>query len=323
MTIDNQELVRMYRTMLTIRRFEERASREFRSKNGHVPGLVHSYIGQEAVATGVCASLRPDDRIVSNHRGHGHLIAKGADVRRMMAEIFGKKTGYCKGKGGSMHIADFSIGILGANGIVAAGLPIATGAALGAHLEGQGRIVVVFFGDGATQEGEFHESLNLASIWKLPIIYACENNMYGVNTKYTYAIAGGDIVRRASAYDMPARSVDGNDVVAVREAAAETVARVRAGGGPSFIEFKTYRWHQHFEEDSIPDLRPGEEIEAWKKKCPIVRLQKRLLEAGILTEDKVAEIESGVMALIEEAVDYAAASPLPRPEDALEDVFSV
>lgn len=323
MAIDKQELIRMYRTMLTIRRFEERASREFRSKNGNVPGLVHSYIGQEAVATGVCASLRPDDRIVSNHRGHGHLIAKGADVRRMMAEIFGKRTGYCKGKGGSMHIADFSIGILGANGIVAAGLPIATGAALAAHLEGTGRIVVVFFGDGACQEGEFHESLNLASIWKLPIIYACENNMYGVNTKYTYAIAGGDIIRRAVAYDMPARSVDGNDVVAVREAATETVAKVRAVGGPSFIEFKTYRWHPHFEEDSIPDLRPREEIEAWKKKCPILQLQRRLLEAGILTERKVEEIESQVMEQIEEAVRYAAESPLPRPEDALEDVFSV
>ncbi|MHB8105550.1 MAG: thiamine pyrophosphate-dependent dehydrogenase E1 component subunit alpha, partial [Dehalococcoidales bacterium] len=175
MAIDNESLVRMYRTMLTIRRFEERASKEF--KKGAVPGLVHSYIGQEAIATGVCANLRKDDHIVSNHRGHGHLIAKGADVKRMMAEIFGKKTGYCKGKGGSMHIADFSIGILGANGIVAAGLPIATGAALAGHLEGKGRITVVFFGDGACQEGEFQESLNLASIWKLPIIFACENNM--------------------------------------------------------------------------------------------------------------------------------------------------
>lgn len=322
MAIDNQELIRMYRTMLTIRHFEARASREFKSKNGNVPGLVHSYIGQEAVAAGVCASLKPEDRIVSNHRGHGHLIGKGADMRRMMAEIFGKRTGYCKGKGGSMHIADFSIGILGANGIVAAGLPIATGAALGAQLEGKGRIVVVFFGDGATQEGEFHESLNLASIWKLPIIYACENNMYSVNTKYTDVIAGGDIVRRAAAYDMPARSVDGNDVVAVREVAEETVAKLRAGGGPSFIEFKTYRWYAHFEDDSIPDLRPREEIEAWKKKCPILHLQRRLLEAGILTEEKINEIERGVLALIEEAVKYAAESPLPRPEDALEDVYS-
>ena len=322
MAIDNQELVRMYRTMLTIRRFEERASKEYRSRSGTVPGLVHSYIGQEAIAVGVCFSLRKDDCIVSNHRGHGHLIAKGADIRRMMAEIFGKRTGYCKGKGGSMHIADFGIGILGANGIVAAGLPIATGAALAAHLEGKSRIAVVFFGDGACQEGEFQESLNLASIWKLPIIYACENNRYGVNTLATYAIAGGDIPRRAAAYDMPVRSVDGNDVMAVHEATNEVVAQVRAGGGPSFVEYKTYRWHPHFEDDSIPDLRPKEEIEAWKEKCPIVFLGRRLIEAGIVTEQELAEINSQVMEQIEDAVRYAAESPLPKPEDALEDIFS-
>ncbi len=320
MAIDNDTLVRLYRTMLTIRRFEQRASKEY--KKGSVPGLVHSYIGQEAVAVGVCANLRKDDRIVSNHRGHGHLIAKGADVRRMMAEIYGKKTGYCKGKGGSMHIADFGIGILGANGIVAAGLPIATGAALAAHLEGKNRITVVFFGDGACQEGEFQESLNLASIWKLPIIFACENNMYGVNTPATYAIAGGDIPRRAAAYDMPVKSVDGNDIEAVYETAKEVVTEVRAGKGPYFVEFKTYRWHAHFEADTIPDLRPVEEIEAWKKKCPIVRLEQRLLKAGILTGQGIKKIDTQVMAMIEEAVTYAVESPLPAPEDALEDIYS-
>jgi pyruvate dehydrogenase E1 component alpha subunit len=318
--IDNDTLVRLYRTMLTIRRFEQRASKEY--KKGSVPGLVHSYIGQEAVAVGVCANLRKDDRIVSNHRGHGHLIAKGADVRRMMAEIYGKKTGYCKGKGGSMHIADFGIGILGANGIVAAGLPIATGAALAAHLEGKNRITVVFFGDGACQEGEFQESLNLASIWKLPIIFACENNMYGVNTPATYAIAGGDIPRRAAAYDMPVKSVDGNDIEAVYETAKEVVTEVRAGKGPYFVEFKTYRWHAHFEADTIPDLRPVEEIEAWKKKCPIVRLEQRLLKAGILTGQGIKKIDTQVMAMIEEAVTYAVESPLPAPEDALADIYS-
>jgi pyruvate dehydrogenase E1 component alpha subunit len=318
--IDNDTLIRLYRTMLTIRRFEQRASKEY--KKGSVPGLVHSYIGQEAVAVGVCANLRKDDRIVSNHRGHGHLIAKGADVRRMMAEIYGKKTGYCKGKGGSMHIADFGIGILGANGIVAAGLPIATGAALAAHLEGKNRIAVVFFGDGACQEGEFQESLNLASIWKLPIIFACENNMYGVNTPATYAIAGGDIPRRAAAYDMPVKSVDGNDIEAVYETAKEVVTEVRAGKGPYFVEFKTYRWHAHFEADTIPDLRPVEEIEAWKKKCPIVRLEQRLLKAGILTGQGIKKIDTQVMAMIEEAVTYAVESPLPDPEDALADIYS-
>ncbi len=320
MSIDNESLIQMYRTMLTIRRFDERASQDF--KKGLVPGLVHSYNGQEAIATGVCANLRKDDRIVSNHRGHGHLIAKGADIKRMMAEIYGKKTGYCKGKGGSMHIADFSIGILGANGIVAAGLPIATGAALAAHLEGKGRIVVVFFGDGACQEGEFQESLNLASIWKLPLIFACENNQYGVNTPYTYAIAGGDIPKRAAAYDMPTKSVDGNDLFAVYETTKEVAEKVRTGGGPYFVEYKTYRWSSHFEADTIPDLRPKEEIASWKKQCPILRLQKKLLETGILTEPMINDIEKQVMANIEQAADYAAASPLPEPEDAMADVFS-
>jgi pyruvate dehydrogenase E1 component alpha subunit len=320
MAVSKEELIRMYRTMLTIRRFDERASLEF--KKGSVPGIVHAYIGQEAVAVGVCANLRKDDRIVSNHRGHGHLISKGADIRRMMAEIFGKKTGYCKGKGGSMHIADFNIGIIGANGIVAAGLPIATGVALAAQLEGKGRIAVVFFGDGACQEGEFQEAMNLASIWKLPLLFACENNMYGVNTPATYAIAGGDIVKRASAYDMPVRAVDGNDVVAVSEAAREAVAKVRAGGGPYFIEFKTYRWYAHFAADTIPDLRPLQEIEAWKKKCPIASLERRLLEAGILTRQEMETINGQVVGLIEEAVNYAVASPLPAPEDALADVYS-
>jgi pyruvate dehydrogenase E1 component alpha subunit len=318
--IDNETLVRMYRTMLTIRRFDERASQEVR--NGAVPGLVHPYIGQEAVATGVCANLEKGDRIVSNHRGHGHLIAKGADVRRMMAEIFGKKTGYCKGKGGSMHIADFGIGILGANGIVGAGLPIATGAALAAKLDGKGKIAVVFFGDGACQEGEFQESMNLASIWRLPLLFACENNMYGVNTVYSYAIAGGDLVKRASAYDMPTVAVDGNDVIAVREAAKVAVDRVRTGKGPYFIEFKTYRWSGHFVPNAIPDLRPQDEIEDWKKRCPIVCLERKLLEDGIVTRQDLQKIEKQVMDLIEEAVAYARESPLPAPEDALADVYS-
>jgi len=318
--IDNDTLIRLYRTMLTIRRFDERACQEV--KNGAVPGLVHPYIGQEAVATGVCANLEEGDRIISNHRGHGHLIAKGADVRRMMAEIFGKKTGYCKGKGGSMHIADFSIGILGANGIVGAGLPIATGAALAAKLDGKGKIAVVFFGDGACQEGEFQEAMNLASIWRLPLLFACENNMYGVNTVYTYAIAGGDLVKRALAYDMPTISVDGNDVIAVCEAAKSAIDRIRGGRGPYFIEFKTYRWSGHFVPPAIPDLRPKEELEVWKKRCPIVRFERKLLEDGIITPPELQKIERQVMELIEEAVTYARESPLPAPEDALADVYS-
>jgi pyruvate dehydrogenase E1 component alpha subunit len=311
----------MYMKMLTIRRFEERVVKAFH--NGAIPGVVHSYIGQEAIAVGVCANLRGDDRIVSNHRGHGHCIAKGADLKPMMAEIYGKRTGYCKGKGGSMHIADFSIGMLGANGIVGAGLPIAVGTALAAELEGGDRVSVVFFGDGACHEGEFHESMNLASIWKLPIIFACENNMYGVNMPVSEAIPVEHIAQRAAAYAMPGTVVDGNDLVAVYEATEKAVAGARSGEGPRLLEFKTYRWRAHFEGGAIPDLRPLEEIEAWKKKCPLASLEQKLLEAGILGRRDLETINDQVMSEVEEAVKYAAESPLPAPEDALEDVFSM
>ncbi len=305
--------------MLTIRRFEERVALEF--KRGSIPGAVHSYIGQEAIAVGVCANLTNEDRIVSNHRGHGHCIAKGADLKRMMAEIYGKRTGYCKGKGGSMHIADFSIGMLGANGIVAAGLPIAVGTALAAQLEGGERVSVVFFGDGATGEGEFHESLNLASIWKLPIVFACENNHYGVNTPVHAQMAIQHIAERAAAYAIPGTVVEGNDVEAVFRATRDAVANARAGGGPSLLEFKTYRWHHHFEMTTIPDLRPRDEVEAWKERCPIAQCERRLLEEGV-RKKSLAEIDAEVLGRIEAAVQFALASPLPEPAEALEDVYS-
>lgn len=320
MPINDKELISLYTQMLLIRRFEERVAREF--AEGSIPGIVHSYIGQEAVAVGVCANLRIDDRIVSNHRGHGHCIAKGADLRRMMAEIYGKETGYCRGKGGSMHIADFSIGMLGANGIVGAGLPIATGAALAAKLEGGDGVSVVFFGDGACHEGEFHESLNLASIWKLPIIFACENNCYGVNIPACEAIPVEDIAERAAAYAMPGVVVDGNDLIAVYEATRLTLSRAREGKGPSLMEFKTYRWHHHFELDTIPDLRPPQEIEAWKKKCPIKRLEKKILDDKILEGKDLEKINARVMTRVEDAVTYAMESPFPDPEKALMGVFS-
>jgi pyruvate dehydrogenase E1 component alpha subunit len=316
-----EELVHLYRIMLTIRRFEERVVIDYQS--GAIPGIVHSYIGQEAVATGVCTNLRLDDRIISNHRGHGHCIAKGADLNRMMAEIYGRKTGYCKGKGGSMHIADFGIGMLGANGIVAGGLPIAAGAALAAQLEGGDRVVVVFFGDGATNEGEFHEVLNLASIWKLPLIFACENNGYGVNTPVKYATGLAHISERATGgYGIPGVVVDGNDVVAVYEATEKAVAGVRAGRGPVFLEFMTYRWRGHYEAPGLPDLRPVEELESWKEKCPVVGFERILLEDGIVSRQRLNEINAQVMQHIEDAVSYALASPFPAPEDALDDVFS-
>jgi acetoin:2,6-dichlorophenolindophenol oxidoreductase subunit alpha len=319
--ISREGLLNLYRTMLTIRRFEERVVIDYHS--GAIPGIVHSYIGQEAVATGVCTNLRRDDRIISNHRGHGHCIAKGADLNRMMAEIYGRKTGYCKGKGGSMHIADFAIGMLGANGIVAGGLPISAGAAMAAQLEGGDKVVVVFFGDGASNEGEFHEVLNLASIWKLPLVFACENNGYGVNTPVKVATGLDYVSKRAEGgYGIPGIVVDGNDVEAVYEAAKKALTGVRAGKGPVFLEFMTYRWRGHYEQPGLTDLRPAEEIESWREKCPVVCFERKLLKDGLATKQVIDEINARVNALIQAAVDYALASPLPAPEDALEDVFS-
>jgi acetoin:2,6-dichlorophenolindophenol oxidoreductase subunit alpha len=319
-SLKKEELIDLYRQMLTIRRFEERAVLEY--AKGAIPGIIHSYIGQEAVAVGVCAQLRKDDRIVSNHRGHGHCIAKGADPKRMMAEIYGKKTGYCKGKGGSMHIADFAIGMLGANGIVCAGLPIAVGAALAAQLEGGDRVTVVFFGDGATNEGEFHESLNLASIWNLPIIFACENNLYGANTPIGETMRLSSIAERARAYVIPGTVVDGNDVLGVYEAAQGALIAARSGGGPSFLEFRTYRWRHHFEGGYFPDLRPKDEIEAWKEKCPINRFEQRLSTDGVLDREEQKALDQQVLSRIEDAVTFAIESPFPDPEDALKGVYS-
>jgi TPP-dependent pyruvate/acetoin dehydrogenase alpha subunit len=318
--IKDEDLKVMFRKMLTIRRFEERAIQEYQS--GNLYGFIHSYIGQEAIAVGVCSHLRIDDRIVSNHRGHGHCIAKGADMKRMMAEIFGKRSGYCKGKGGSMHIADFKIGMLGANGIVGAGLPIATGSAIAAQLEGGDRISVVFFGDGACGEGEFHESLNLASIWKLPIVFVCENNMYGVNTLTSYSMAAENVADRAVAYSMPGEVADGNNLFTVYETAEKAVNRARKGEGPSLIEFQTYRWRSHFEGGGMPDLRPVNEIEEWKKKCPVAFMERQLFEMGLMHTDELKALDKEIMSQVQAAVEFAKQSPNPRPEDALEDIFS-
>jgi TPP-dependent pyruvate/acetoin dehydrogenase alpha subunit len=320
LTLDARTKVDLYQTMLTIRRFEERVAKEFYA--GNLFGFVHSYIGQEAIATGVCAHLTPKDRIVSHHRGHGHCIAKGADMKMMMAEIYGKKTGYCKGKGGSMHIADFSIGMLGADGIVGAGLPIAAGAAIAAQMEGEGNVAAVFFGDGACQEGEFHEALNLAAIWKLPLLFVLENNHYGVNTPAAYSLAAKDIIRMPDAYHIPNRAIHGNDVQAVYQAAEEAITVLRRGEGPVFLECETYRWHKHFLSDALEDLRPQEEREAWAKKCPIATFEPKLLAEGVLTREDVARINAGILRQVEEAHRFALESPYPEPEDALEDVYS-
>ena len=311
----------MLRLMQTIRRFEERASDDYHA--GKIYGVVHSYIGEEAVAVGVCAALNRDDQIISTHRGHGHCIAKGADLNRMMAELYGRQTGYCKGKGGSMHIADFSIGMLGANGIVAGGIPIVTGAGLAAQLEGKGRVAVSFFGDGASNAGPFHESINIAAAWKLPMLYVCENNLWAVNTAAADTIPTQDVAARAAGYSIPGVVVDGNDVLAVYAAAAEAVARARAGDGPTLIECKTYRTRRHTERPTQPERRPPEEIEAWRGNDPIERLVRRLQQQqGQLGDDEWAEMDREILAAVEASVAFAEASPFPEPEDALVDVFA-
>jgi pyruvate dehydrogenase E1 component alpha subunit len=316
----SEKQLEMLRAMQTIRRFEERASDEFQA--GAIYGVVHCYIGQEAVAVGVCANLHRDDQIISTHRGHGHCIAKGADLKRMMAELYGKRTGYCKGKGGSMHIADFNIGMLGANGIVAGGIPIVTGAGLAAQLEGKGRVAVSFFGDGAASAGPFHESLNVAALWKLPMLYVCENNSYGVNTPVADAVSVKDVAERAAAYGVPGVVVDGNDVLAVYEVAEAAVRRARAGQGPTLIECKTYRWRGHTEIKGTPDRRPPEEIEEWKRKDPIARLVASLKSQGDLTDDSWKKMDEEILQAIEEAVTFAKESPFPELDTAVEDVFA-
>ena len=311
----------MLRQMQTIRRFEERASADYHA--GAIYGVVHCYIGEEAVAVGVCAALNRDDQIISTHRGHGHCIAKGADLDRMMAELYGRETGYCKGKGGSMHIADFGIGMLGANGIVAGGIAIVTGAGLAAQLDGKGRVAVSFFGDGASNAGPFHESLNIAAAWKLPMLYVCENNLYSAQTPASETLAHKDIAARAAGYGIPGVIVDGNDVLAVHEAAAKAVARARAGEGPTLIECKTYRWHKHTERPTQPDFRPEPEIAAWMKKDPVARLVDHLKkQQGQLTDEEWQEMDKRILRAIETAVGFAKASPFPKLEAVMNDIFA-
>jgi TPP-dependent pyruvate/acetoin dehydrogenase alpha subunit len=311
----------MLRLMQTIRRFEERASDDFLA--GGIYGTVHSYIGEEAIAVGVCSALERDDKIISTHRGHGHCIAKGADLDRMMAELYGRETGYCKGKGGSMHIADFDIGMLGANGIVAGGIPIVTGAGLAAQLDGKDRVAVAFFGDGASNAGPFHESINIAAAWDLPVIYVCEHNQWAAQTPASTTHALPDVASRAAGYGIPGVVVDGNDVIAVYEAAVEAVAGARAGGGPSLIECKTYRWRRHTERPEQGDRRPPEEIEHWKKLDPIPRFIEYIrTNQGQLSDEEWQQTDREVLEAIERSVEFAKASPFPAPEAALEDVFA-
>lgn len=319
MEIPRERLVWMYERMLKIRHFEDRVKELFAA--GEMPGFVHLYLGQEAVAVGACAPLNDDDFITSTHRGHGHIIAKGGDVKLMMAELYGKATGYNKGKGGSMHIADPRLGILGANGIVGAGLPIATGAGLSAKLRKSGQVAVCFFGDGASNQGTFHEAINIAAAFDLPVVYVCENNLYAVGTRQSDVRKVEDIADRGVAYAIPGLAIDGNDVIAVYEACKEAVDRARAGMGPTLIECKTYRWRTHFEGE--PDTyRPPEEVEAWIRREPIAPYRKSLIEQGVLTEAEAAEVEANVLEELNQAVEFARQSPLPEPESALEDLWA-
>ena len=320
MTLTAEKQLEMLRLMQTIRLFEERASDDYMA--GAIYGVVHCYIGEEAVAVGICSALTRDDRIISTHRGHGHCIAKGADLNRMMAELYGRRTGYCKGKGGSMHIADFGIGMLGANGIVAGGIPIVTGAGLAAQLEGKGRVAVSFFGDGASNAGPFHESINIAATWKLPMLYVCENNLWSAATAAADTLAVDDVAARAAGYGIPGVIVDGNDVTAVYEVAAAAVSRARAGGGPSLIECKTYRSRTHTERRSAEDLRPPDEVEAWRQRDPIKRLVADLMGQAVLNDEAWQIMNDGISQEIKAAVKFAEDSPFPEPKDALEDVFA-
>jgi acetoin:2,6-dichlorophenolindophenol oxidoreductase subunit alpha len=307
--------------MVRIRRFEERLVDLH--KRGRLPGFVHLYIGEEAIAVGVCSALRPDDRITSTHRGHGHLIAKGAQTRRMMAELFGKVDGYCRGKGGSMHIMDFSLGILGTNGIVGGGIPTATGAAFADKRLGSDRVSVAFFGDGGSNQGVFFEAMNLASIWKLPVIFLCENNQYTEWTPTTQLTAG-TIAERGLAMEVPGVQIDGNDVLAVHEAASEAVLRARAGDGPTLIECMTYRHegHNQGEEVFTGNYRNEDEIATWRKADPIDRFAEHLVSRGIAADADLTTIDAEERAGVDEAVAFAEASPYPDPDEALMHLFT-
>jgi pyruvate dehydrogenase E1 component alpha subunit len=315
---DDAFLLDLYRKMVAIREFELRAINERRA--GLIPGFIHSCVGQEATAVGACATLNPDDVITSTHRGHGHLIAKGGQPKYMMAELAARTTGYCGGKGGSLHMTDFNLGILGANGIVAGGIPIAVGAALAFQQRRENRLALAFFGDGATNEGAFHEALNLAGLWKLPVIFFCENNLYGEGSPQHTQAPIKDLAQRAAGYGFPGVIVDGNDVLAVYEATCKAAERARQGAGPTLIEGKTYRLRGHYEGDPML-YRDKTEIEAWRQRDPLTTFRRYLLQYTRYAEADLQAIESAIQTELAEAVAFATASPTPTPETALEGVY--
>ncbi len=317
--LSKTELAEALRQMVLIRRFEEEAEAAY--MRGLIHGTMHLSIGQEASAVGACLPLGDQDYITSTHRGHGHCIAKGADVGRMFAEFFGKETGYCHGRGGSMHIADVSKGNLGANGIVGGGIPIAVGAALSAKRLGKGQVAMSFFGDGANNEGAFHEALNMASVWKLPVIFVCENNGYGMSTSTARSTAVPNVADRAAAYAMPGVVVDGNDLSAVAEASFAAVARARRGEGPTLIENKTYRIRGHSRSDRNR-YRTKEEIEEWQARDPILRLERDLKAYGVMSEPEIESLKQAVEQQIAAGIDFAKDSPSPLVSEVTRDVYA-
>jgi pyruvate dehydrogenase E1 component alpha subunit len=311
----------LHRRMVRIRLFEEAAGRL--AEAAKLPGFLHLYVGQEAVAAGVCATLSDDDQITSTHRGHGHLVAKGGQFNEMMAELMGKATGYCKGRGGSMHISNLDVGMLGANGIVGAGSPIAVGAGFANKYAGNGNVSAAFFGDGSTNIGAFHEAANMACALRLPVLFICENNEYGEFTPRDKTMAITDIVDRAAGYGMPGVIVDGMDVVAVHEAAVEAAARARRGDGPSLIEAKTYRFYNHHGVQNLGlKYRTDDEVAAWRQRDPIFTFEERLIEVGTATRDDIDAVWAELRSDIEAAIEFAEASPLPDPEMVLADVYT-
>jgi len=318
MELTQDKALWLYDRMVRIRAFEERVAKLF--ADGKIPGFVHLYAGEEAVAVGVCAHLEDQDFITSTHRGHGHCIAKGVELGPMMAELFGRVDGSCKGKGGSMHIADVSRGMLGANGIVGGGPPLACGAGLTAKRKGTGAVCACFFGDGAAEQGTTHEGMNLAAIWKLPVIFVAENNGFAESTPVGYHCAASTIADRAASYNIPGISVDGYDVIAMHEAAGEAVARARRGDGPSLIEAKTWRYFGHFEGDQVT-YRTAEQSAAYREHDPLTFFAKQAVERGLLTTEQVEERDRAAEAAVDEAIAFAEQSPQPPPEDTLTDVY--
>lgn len=319
--IDKKRSLQIYKVMHDIRNFEETAWTLFTENK--LRGSVHLYTGQEAVAATVCSHMTDDDYITSTHRGHGHCIAKGATLDRTLAELMGRETGYCKGRGGSMHIADFTKGNLGANAIVGGGIPIAVGGALAQKMQGKKNFSVTFFGDGASNEGTFHEAINLAAVWKLPVVFICENNLFGMTVPVEQSTSVEDISVRAAGYDIPGVTVGGNDVLAVDKAIAEAKKRALDGEGPTLIECKTYRWRGHWTGDPEPYRERAEVEDYMKNKDPILLFRAHLLKEGIASEDELVAIERQSVKDMEEAVDFATNSPEPDPSTVMDDVFYV